>query len=58
MQTYLETFWDRISEDFLKTQTQALMHKELLTFDEADTPSFQDPLFEYWVRKYYFEVAE
>ena len=34
------------------------MHKELLTFDEADTPSFQDPLFEYWVRKYYFEVAE
>ena len=29
MQTYLETFWDRISEDFLKTQTQELMHKEL-----------------------------
>ncbi len=29
MQKYPEIFWDRISEDFLKTQTQALMHKEL-----------------------------
>ena len=42
----------------VKRVKDALMHKELLTFDEADTPSFQDPLFEYWVRKYYFEVAE
>lgn len=42
----------------VKRVKDALMKKELLTFDEADNPSFLDPLFEYWVRKFYFEVAE
>ena len=34
------------------------MKKEILTFDEEDKPSFLDPLFEYWVKKYFFEVKE
>ena len=42
----------------VKRVKDALMHKELLTFDQADNPSFQDPLFEYWIRKYYFELGE
>ena len=34
----------------------ALCKKEILTFDGEDNPRFLDPLFEYWVTKYYFEV--
>ncbi len=33
---------------------EALMKKEILVFDDKDDPIFQDPLFEYWMRKYYF----
>lgn len=32
----------------------ALCKKEILTFNEKDEPSILDPLFEYWVTKYYF----
>ena len=32
------------------------MKKEVLVFDENDQPSILDPLFEYWVKKYYFEI--
>ena len=39
----------------VKRVKDALMKKEVLIFDEGDNPSFTDPLFEYWVRKYYFE---
>lgn len=34
----------------------ALKKKEIITFNEKDEPVVIDPLFEYWVRKYYFEM--
>ena len=34
----------------------ALCKKEILTFDEKDEPHILDPLFEYWVKKYYFNI--
>ena len=40
----------------VKRVKDALMKKEVLTFDENDVPSLEDPLFEYWVKKYYFEI--
>ena len=42
----------------VKRVKDALMKKEVLLFDEDDKPSIIDPLFEYWVRKYYFEIKE
>ncbi len=35
----------------------ALCKKEILTFDEKDEPHILDPLFEYWVKKYYFKLT-
>lgn len=40
----------------VKRLRDALMKKEIIVFDENDIPTIQDPLFEYWVRKYYFEM--
>ena len=40
----------------VKRVKDALMKKEILLFDESDTPSLQDPLFEYWLKKYYFDL--
>ena len=34
----------------------ALCKKEIITFDEMDEPHILDPLFEYWVKKYYFNI--
>ena len=34
----------------------ALCKKEILTFDADDNPHILDPLFEYWVKKYYFNI--
>ena len=34
----------------------ALKKKEVLTFNEKDEPVVLDPLFEYWVSKYYFGI--
>ena len=34
----------------------ALCKKEIVAFDEDDNPVLLDPLFEYWVRKYYFNM--
>ncbi|MCR5072114.1 MAG: hypothetical protein K6A62_09360 [Bacteroidales bacterium] len=34
----------------------ALCKKEIVTFDEDETPIVLDPLFEYWVRKEYFNI--
>ena len=42
----------------VKRVKDALMKKEILLFDEADNPQIIDPLFEYWVKKYYFDVKE
>ena len=33
----------------------ALIKKEIITFNENDEPQIIDPLFDYWVRRYYFE---
>jgi hypothetical protein len=33
----------------------ALKKKEILTFNEKDEPVILDPLFEYWLIKYYLE---
>lgn len=42
----------------VKRVKDALMKKEVLVFDENDNPSIIDPLFEYWIRKYYFELKD
>lgn len=34
----------------------ALCKKEIITFNEKDEPVLLDPLFEYWLGKYYFEI--
>ena len=34
----------------------ALRKKEVLTFDDKDEPVILDPLLEYWLNKYYFEI--
>lgn len=34
----------------------ALKKKEVLTFNEKDEPVILDPLFEYWVSNFYFEI--
>lgn len=36
----------------------ALCKKEIISFDSTDTPVLLDPLFEYWAKKYYFEIHE
>ena len=36
----------------------ALCKKEIVTFDENDDPVILDPLFEYWVRRFFFEMKE
>ena len=41
----------------VKRVKDALMKKEILTFNENDEPSILDPLFEYWIRKNYFGLA-
>ncbi|MBQ7194241.1 MAG: ATP-binding protein [Bacteroidales bacterium] len=40
----------------VKRLREALMKKEIITFDEKDHPIIIDPLFEYWVRKYFFKM--
>ncbi len=35
----------------------ALCKKEIVTFDSEDVPHIIDPLFEYWVTKYYFHIS-
>ena len=39
----------------VKRLKEALMKKEIITFNEKDEPLVIDPLFEYWVRQFYFE---
>ena len=39
----------------VKRLKDALMKKEIVTFNEKDEPVILDPLFEYWVRQFYFE---
>ncbi len=39
----------------VKRLKDALMKKEILTFDSNENPQIIDPLFEYWVKKYFFK---
>ena len=50
--------YDLHSSANVKRVKDALMKKEILCFDEQDVPQFLDPLFEYWVRKFYFEKKD
>ena len=36
----------------------ALCKKEIVTFNEREEARVLDPLFEHWLRKYYFEIPE
>ena len=36
----------------------ALKKKEVITFNEKDEPLVMDPLFEYWLRRTYFQISE
>lgn len=40
----------------VKRVKDALMKKEIITFNEKDEPVILDPLFEYWVKKNYFRI--
>lgn len=40
----------------VKRLKDALCKKEIVTFNENDEPLILDPLFEYWVKKYFFEM--
>lgn len=42
----------------VKRLKDALVKKEIVTFNENDKPMVIDPLFEYWVGKYYFEKKQ
>ncbi len=42
----------------VKRLKEALCKKEIITFDEKDEPVVLDPLFEYWAKKYYFEIKD
>lgn len=41
----------------VKRLREALCKKEIITFDEKDEPVILDPLFEYWLRKNFFEIV-
>jgi len=40
----------------VKRVREALIKKEVISFDDNDNPLILDPLFEYWVRQYFFEI--
>lgn len=42
----------------VKRLKDALCKKEIITFDDMDEPVVLDPLFEYWAKKYYFNIRE
>ncbi|MBR6305825.1 MAG: ATP-binding protein [Bacteroidales bacterium] len=50
--------YDLHSSANVKRVKDALMKKEVLFFDDNDAPVFIDPLFEYWVKKYYFQIEQ
>ena len=48
--------YDLNSSANVRRLKDALCKKEILTFDSEDNPHILDPLFEYWVTKYYFGI--
>lgn len=39
----------------VKRLKDALMKKEVMMFNDKDEPEIEDPLFEYWLRRFYFK---
>ena len=50
--------YDLHSSANVKRVKDALMKKEVLLFDDNDAPVFIDPLFEYWVKKFFFQITQ
>lgn len=50
--------YDLHSSANVKRVKDALMKKEVLLFDDNDAPIFIDPLFEYWVKKFFFQIEQ
>ena len=48
--------YDLNSSANVRRLKDALCKKEIVFFDEEENPVLLDPLFEYWVRKYYFNM--
>ena len=48
--------YDLNSSANVRRLKDALAKKEIVFFDEEENPVLLDPLFEYWVRKYYFNM--
>ena len=48
--------YDLNSSANVRRLKDALCKKEILTFDAEENPHILDPLFEYWVTKYYFGI--
>ena len=48
--------YDLNSSANVRRLKDALCKKEIVFFDEEDNPVLLDPLFEYWVRKFYFNM--
>ena len=42
----------------VKRPRDALCKKEIITFDEKDEPVVLDPLFEYWAKRYFFNIND
>lgn len=50
--------YDLNSSANVKRVKDALMKKEIITFNDKDEPMFLDPLFAYWLRRYFFEMPD
>ena len=48
--------YDLNSSANVRRLKDALCKKEIITFDDEEIPHIIDPLFEYWVTKYYFGI--
>ena len=48
--------YDLHSSANVRRLKDALCKKEIVFFDENENPALLDPLFEYWVRKYFFNM--
>ena len=49
--------YDLHSSANVKRVKDALMKKEILSFEREEAPRILDPLFAYWVKKYYYEIT-
>lgn len=50
--------YDLSSSANVKRLKNALEKKELVAFNEDDEPRILDPLFEYWIKRFFFEITD